>query len=320
MIQPRYRLVLAGLLIVFTGACAHHRPRDGGRACTIDGYTSPCLPESLAAAGLDRAALSCNSGNVFGEELRADAKKAAAQLMGLVQPHLEGGDAGAAEELQDELVDAVTWWMVRAILIEGNNNNLGAVVLEGYHWTDEAGLSHPVTVLRTGFTPDPLGQNSCYRSLLEAGRVRHVVNLYDGEMVVDDLVGAERAVAEEVGATYVVTRDLDYGEWRNALRTHLEDGPEREEALRAVGRLIREQVLMPGGGPPKGNILIHCGGGMHRTGMIVGILQRHVNGEPMDEVARAYRFHVDYQGPDHVGGLEEDNLEVIRDFDSGYLQ
>ena len=43
-----------------------------------------------------------------------------------------------------------------------------------------------------------------------------------------------------------------------------DDPAKRDESFRAMARLIREQILMPGGAPPKGNIHLHCGGGMHR--------------------------------------------------------
>jgi len=315
------RLVLTAAVVALAGACSHQAvEQPTGRVCLADEHAPPCLAENLAEAGVGRAGLRCNSDNAYGQALRADAKLAAGDLLALVEPHLEALDPTEAELLRDELVNAAMWWMVRAILLEGDNNNLGAVVVKGHTWTDESGRSLPLTVFRAGFTPDPRGGHSCYRSLLEAGRVRHVVNLYDGEMYVEDLVEAERAAAEEVGATYVLTRDEGYGKWRDALRSHTEDGPEREQAMRAIGRLIREQILEPGGAAPQGNVLIHCGGGMHRTGMIVGVLQRHVNGEPMEDVERAYRFHVDFEGPDKPGGLEEDNLAVILDFDPAYLQ
>lgn len=321
MTAAHRRFVAAAAVVVLAAACSHQsRLSPGVGVCAPVEHAPPCLRETLAEAGVARSELRCNSENAFGRTLRSDAKLAAGGLLELLEPHLVDLDPAEAEAIRDEVVDHVMWWMVRAILIEGDNNNLGAVVVKGHTWTDETGRSHPLTVFRTGFTPDPTGGDSCYRSLLEAGRVRHVVNLYDGEMYVSDLVEAERAAAEEVGATYVLARDQDYGGWRDELRAHPEPGPERRQAMQAIGRLIREQVLEPGGEPPRGNVLLHCGGGMHRTGMIVGILQRHVNGQPMEEVERSYRFHVDYDDPDNPGGLEEDNLTVIRDFDPAFLR
>ncbi len=93
----------------------------------------------------------------------------------------------------------------------------------------------------------------------------------------------------------------------------------RQQAMQSVARLIREQILAPKGGPLKGNVHIHCGGGMHRSGMIAGVVERCVNGEPEAVVAAHYRYHVGYHDAEHPGGLEEGNLRFIRDFDCKLL-
>jgi hypothetical protein len=238
----------------------------------------------------------------------------------LIQPYLRDLAPHESEDLEDHLLDHQFWWMVRTLLLEGQMNNLGAIVLKDRYWTDDEGQRHPVIVFRTGLTAEPDQQGSCYRSLLESGQVRHVINLYDGEISVEDLVAGEQAAAESVGATYVRTAEMDYGHWRETLRTHMEPSAERADAMKSLARLIRDQVLNPGGSPPRGNILVHCGGGMHRTGMVMGILQKAVNDDPMDVIEASYRYHVDYQGPDHPGGLEAHNLDVIRDFDPAWLE
>ncbi len=147
-----------------------------------------------------------------------------------------------------------------------------------------------------------------------------MINLYDGDMKMDELVDGERRAAEEHGASYVVTAEQDYGSWRDALREHLDDGPRRHTAMADLARVIREQILAPGGGPPQGNILIHCGGGMHRSGMVTGILQKVVNGDPWPEIEAGYRYHVGYQSEQIPGGFEPENLDVIRDFDPALLR
>jgi protein tyrosine/serine phosphatase len=139
-------------------------------------------------------------------------------------------------------------------------------------------------------------------------------------MYVDDLIAAERAAAEKFGATYIRTADLDYGHWRDTIREHPEPGPEWEKAAKNVARLIKEQVLMPGGKPPRGNILLHCGGGMHRTGMIIGILQKVINGTKMAEIENSYRYHVSYKSESQKGGFEQENLDFINEFKQEYLR
>jgi hypothetical protein len=209
--------------------------------------------------------------------------------------------------------------MVREVLLEANNNNLGAIILKGHTWTDAEGKTHPVVVFRSGFLPKPGAPDSCYQSLLTQGHVRHVLNLYDGKMKVDDLVAAEAAAAAAQGAMYVEAAKLDYGEWRYALKGQDPSAKGYKEAVANLARLLKEQILMPGGKPPQGNILVHCGGGMHRTGMIIGVLEKVINGEDPQVLADRYRYHVGFGGPDNPGGFEQKNLDVILGFDPALL-
>ncbi len=318
----RALLVSTVLATALAPACRHAaapsavnpRPPESPHVVS-SGSVPPGFYATLASGGIAPGSLACNSQNRYSHELRDDADTAADRMMARLPPTTIGiGD------LHGEVKDAVFWWMVRAVLVEGDNNNLGAIVLADHWWTDENGVRRPVVVFRTGFTPDPAAPDSCYASLLAGGGVRHVVNLYDGEMVVDDLVDGERRTAAAAGASYVVTADGDYGTWRAALREEIQPGPERDAALADLGRLIREEILSPGGAPPRGNILIHCGGGMHRSGMVTGILEKAVNHDPWPTIEAIYRYHVGYHDEQHPGGFEPGNLDVIRDFDPRLLQ
>ncbi len=276
------------------------------------------IPEGFNAAlrtgGIDPDCITCNSQNRYGNNLKASSDESAKKLFTKLIPYLKSLNTDLKKELSDELEDHIMWAMVRGVLIEGNNNNLGAIVLKGKFWTDEKGIKHPVVVFRTAFTPDPARENSCYRSLLDKGMVKHVINLYDGEMELDDLIKGERDTAKEFGASYVRTAELDYGKWRYTIRKHPEPGKEREKATENLARLIKEQILMPNGKPPGGNILVHCGGGMHRTGMVIGILQKVVNNDPMEKIKSNYSYHVGYRNKDNPGGFEQGNLDFIADF------
>jgi hypothetical protein len=277
-------------------------------------------PELLAAAGVDVARLRCNRDNRWGASLRADAEAGSADLMAQIAPHLDALTDGARAELQRSLRRVLFWRMVRAVLVEGDNNNLGVVPLQGRTWVDADGRRRPVLIFRSGVTPAPDAPDSCFRSLLEAGGVRHVVNLFDGEIPIADLAAAESRAATAAGASYATAGDEGpggYGRWRDDLRSGGADARCRAED--AVARLVREQILRPGGAPPRGNLHVHCGGGMHRTGMVVGVIERCVNGEPPDVVEAHYRRHVGWRDAAHPGGLEEDNLRFIREFDCALL-
>ena len=58
---------------------------------------------------------------------------------------------------------------------------------------------------------------------------------------------------------------------------------------------------------------------MHRTGMILGVLQKVVNEEPMAAVEASYRYHVGFENEEHPGGFETNNLDFIRYFKREYV-
>ncbi len=94
----------------------------------------------------------------------------------------------------------------------------------------------------------------------------------------------------------------------------------RKAAQQAVAKIINNNLLRPGGKAPKGNLHVHCGGGMHRTGMVVGVIDRCLNGTPMDRIEADYKRHVGWRSPQTPGGFEKANVAFIRDFDCKLLK
>ncbi len=312
----RAPLTLVALAVL--SSCA---PKPGPRAPAADAIAPPVDLALLRRAGIERAALRCNSENRWGTDLRGDSVAGAADLVAALGPAAPTDDDARAE-LQERLRSMLFWRMVRAVLIEGDNNNLGAFPLLGHTWTDADGTVRPVVVFRSGITPTPEAPGSCFRTLLEDGDVRHVVNLFDGKIPVADLVAAEARAAAAAGASYVTATDEEgggYGRWREALKEHYDDPVRRGEAFHAIARLIQEQILAPAGASPRGNVHLHCGGGMHRSGIIAGLIEKCVNRAPMAQVLAHYRFHVAWHADDRTGGYEEGNVRVLQDFDCGLL-
>ena len=275
----------------------------------------------LKEAGIDPDLLNCNSQNRYSKELKPFSKVSANILLNRITPYIkEGLDKKHNDDLFEKLEDHVMWAMVRGVLIEGNNNNIGAIILKGYYWTDKNGRKQPLTIFRTAFTPFPKDKSSCFRSLLENGKVKHVINLYDGDMNLNDLIKEEKEASKESGASYVRTADLNYGHWRGTIRKHPEKGPELTRATNSVVRLIKEQIFNPQGKTPRGNILIHCGGGMHRTGMIIGILMRIINNNSKKLIIDTYKYHTGYRNKQITGGFEQGNLDFIFNFDPKLLK
>ena len=90
--------------------------------------------------------------------------------------------------------------------------------------------------------------------------------------------------------------------------------------MNTVAKMIRNQVLKPSGQAPQGNLYLHCVGGMHRTGIVFGILQRCINGSTMDEVEEIYRKHTAYVSESDPRGYEPLNLRFIAAFDCSLLK
>jgi len=317
-------LLIGGM---FFTSCSHYKSNNSinvfppeSTYVKPDGSVPPGFWQSVKDSEIDLDCITCNSQNRYGSLLKSSADDSAVKLRKKLAPFFKELETGEKKHLMDELEEHIMWAMVRGVLIEGDNNNFGLVVLKGKYWTDEAGKKHPLVIFRTAFTPSPEKKDSCYRSILECANVKHVINLYDGEMELDDLIKSERETAALLGATYVRTGELDYGHWRSAIRSNPEKNAKRDKATKNFARLINEQILRPGGKMPNGNILIHCGGGMHRTGMVIGVLQKVINGLSMEEIAKTYRYHVGYKGKDKPGGFEQGNLDFIAEFPAELLK
>jgi hypothetical protein len=296
------------------GACSHRRSKTPAQEFA---FPEP-VEEVLAEDGIDPDLIHCNRDRKWGGELRADAQAAVRDTMEVVGKGLSAEERAAMEK---KIYQVFFWRMVRAVLVEENNNNLGVIAIAGRSWTDDAGNVHPLLVFRSGVTPSPEKDGSCVRSLMEAGHVRHMVNLFDGDVPVEDLVAAEGRVAKMYNATYHTATDAadGYGPWRDLLHSHYDDADARKQASLAVARLVKHEILEPEGAPPRGNIHMHCGGGMHRSGMVAGVIEKCVNHAPMAEVEAHYRYHVGWESQTNPGGAEENNLQFIRDFDCGLI-
>ena len=139
-------------------------------------------------------------------------------------------------------------------------------------------------------------------------------------MPTSDLEEAERQAVNEVKGTYFLARTgaPAVSEWREHLREHGESAT--EEVSRTVAQIINELILSPEGAPLQGNIHLHCGGGMHRTGMIMGIMDRCINGTAYPIIEADYKRHVAWRSDERTGGFEQANLDFITSFDCGLIK
>ncbi len=315
------RAALGGAVLLVVGVAA------GLVACSGAAPVAPAVPVTSAAAvhdvsaalSAERAAMpsavraACSSDSAWHPSLSAASRRAAEEILDGLQ---ETGIAITPEQRTaaiDVARKRVFWWVVRTMLVGARLHNAGVVELPGVKTANGA----PLRVYRTAFTPTPAAPNSCVQALLAAGGVRHIVNLYAGPMTTSDLEQAERAAVEAAGGTYQNARDdAEAAHWREQVR----DGHDPREAMRAVARIVREHVLRPGGKAPQGNVHVHCGGGMHRTGMVMGVIERCLAGASMAAVEARYKAHVGWRSESDPGGYEAANVAFIRSFDCSLVQ
>ena len=207
-------------------------------------------------------------------------------------------------------------YLVRLYFEQARPDNLGGVRLKGRTYKRKDGSVHPLMVFRSGLTLEAGGgPSACFQSLIKSAGVRHVVNLYAGTFPFHDLIDGEKIQARALGVDYFDLREHRGLRWRSLVEEEAHFQENLAEAQTRMARLVREQILRPGGSEPRGNIYFHCAGGMHRSGMLFGVLRRCVNGDPLEAIEAEYRRHVGYISDEQPGGYEPLNLRFIREFD-----
>jgi hypothetical protein len=274
---------------------------------------------TLVEGGIDPDRIRCNTSVRWEPSLNLYARRA---VKGIAEIWKVSPD----DEARRRAIHHVLGFLVRSYFDQTMQHNLGVMTLEGMTYRDPTGRRRPLLIFRSGLTisepPDGAtcaAPSRCFESLIAHGGVRHVVNLYGGTFPLHDIVAAERKRSAELGVTFfdaakepgltfrkLVEREPDY---RQNLRI----------AMERLAELIREHLLRPGGRPPRGNLYIHCGGGMHRSGMLFGVLRRCVNRDPFSVIEAEYRRHTHFRSDARPGGFEPLNLRFIKEFDCGLL-
>lgn len=147
---------------------------------------------------------------------------------------------------------------------------------------------------------------ACLSHLVQNASVASVVNLYSGNLIRErELAFDEETLFERFGGRSYV-HILGFS-----------DLPKPDQDLSAIHRDLAGILRMVGVLP--GNVLIHCVGGIHRTGLVFGALQKCFGGESLDRIIADYTRHA---GGVVAGNPEyrSANVEIIRDFDCGKVQ
>ena len=82
----------------------------------------------------------------------------------------------------------------------------------------------------------------------------------------------------------------------------------KEALFQRVAEIVRLIEAAPG------DVMIHCFGGMHRTGVVFGVMQKCLNRVPIEQVLDEYRCHTDWKSAERPGGASQDNEMALREF------
>lgn len=271
----------------------------------------PGASQVLREAGIDPADIHCNSSMYWYSELDLYADKAADEIAGVLSVEFDAEKRKATSRI-------LLGYLVRSMFEHLKPNNLGVMRLKGRFYESDDGR-HPLLIFRSGVMTDADEPGSCLQSLLGAGRVRHVINLYGSSFPLHDYIKAEMQAAEAAGGTCHNEAESNRP-WRELIEKPDQYEQNVKTAMQRIAELIKTQILHPGGKQPVGNILMFCGGGMHRTGMTYGILQRCINNEPSESIEETYKRHTAYRSEMEPGGYEALNLRFVREFDCSLLK
>ena len=288
-------------------SCAQPNPAAPGHSggTAIGGDAS--LARVFSGAGLDSKQLRCTTFVSWEPTLNRYAK---AMVQGLVKQWSVTPDAAARKRARH----FVLGYLVRNYFDLARPHNLGAVALRGLSYTDDKGHKRPLLLIRSAVT---IGapQQACFESLITHAAVRHVVNLYGGTFPFYDVIDAEKKLASSRGIDYFDVAQNPQLKFRGLIEEAHDYDKNVKEAEKRLAQLINERLLRPGGKAPRGNLYVHCCGGMHRSGMIFGVLRRCINGDSMEAIEKEYRRHVAFTDAGRPGGFEPLNLKFIREFD-----
>ncbi len=317
-----WHLVLGSIFLL---ACGKPAKRTVCPVCVKASQSSgshrqPSSPSSdsnlkfvLNQAGIDRAAIKCNSFVRWEPALDRYSNELVDKL--IRHWHLNPDEKSIKAARHHAL-----GYLVRLYFDQVGPHNLGALALKGYSYKDEQKKVQPVLVFRSSLASSPEeGTSTCFKSLVENGRVRHVINLYAGSFPFQDIIEAEKQAATRYGISYADVATQPAYAFRQLIEKQQNYESNRLIAMKHLANMIREQILLPQGKPPQGNIYFHCAGGMHRSGMVFGVLQRCINQTPMEAIEDEYKKHVNYKSPKDPGGFEPLNLRFIREFDCQLL-
>lgn len=139
---------------------------------------------------------------------------------------------------------------------------------------------------------------TCIKTIVENSKELTLVNIYSGTVpIASDLAELERKQLKLFGVENYL--------YFQSFHTNASDAD--------LATFIKTIFSLPG------DIYIHCFGGIHRTGLVFGIIQKCLNEAPEDLVIQEYRCHAGYESPSQPGSARKFDENRIKDFDCTLL-
>lgn len=112
----------------------------------------------------------------------------------------------------------------------------------------------------------------------------------------------ERSVFSALGGSQFI-HILDFDD-----RSHSQDNSEIQYMQHKIASIIRLVANA------KGNVLIHCLGGEHKTELIFEVMQRCINGVDMENIIQRYKCHSGWKDDKNKCGFRQSNIVFIQNY------
>jgi hypothetical protein len=157
-------------------------------------------------------------------------------------------------------------------------------------------------------------KRKCLSNLVKAHNLTDIINFYDGHFSNKDaLMKSEREMflgKKGVGGKhYAHLKGYEY-------RLNY-DNFEGDPLIKSIDVFKNVKKVISSISKAKGSVLIHCFGGMHRTGIVYAVMQKCLNYKQKKiskEILLENQCHVKYDGPEKKGGFQQENIKLIQEF------
>lgn len=144
-------------------------------------------------------------------------------------------------------------------------------------------------------TPDAL------QELIQERHVETVINLYNTHLFdINPWVEKEKALCESFGCkNYINITDFNY---------NFNNDEEKQKVMEKITEIL--SIIRSS----QGNVLIHCMGGEHRSGIIFGVLRKCYHPVSMEAIIQEYKCHTGGTNEELQCGYNAKNVELIMDY------